>query len=381
MILLGLFVVCCLALFLLFQNRLAKAERKLSDSYRAISSEIAEQSSRQFLELAKLSFEKYQEGARHELDAKRQAIDHLLKPLQETMKQFDTHQRELEKRREGAYAALSTQLQDLMKAEKDLRKETAQLSQALKSPQMRGSWGEIHLRRVIEVAGLLNHCDFFEQKTIDSEGKIWRPDVVVRLPLDRCIAIDAKTPLHAYLDASDAGDDTLRQKKLQDFASSLRKHIKDLSAKEYWKQLETSPEYVILFLPAEVFFSAALQADPTLIEVGANHNMIIATPTTLIAILRAVAFSWRQEHLSKNAKEVALLGRELYERMGTVCEHWNRVGRSLTAATDAYNQSVASMESRVLVTARKLKEHGSITTEITDLQAIEKAVGRSLDVK
>lgn len=367
-------VFSVLGLWFLFHHKLIKTEKSLTDSFRSLSLEITEQNSRSFLELAKLSFEKYHEGARFDLESKKKAIDEMLKPMQEAMKQLDTHQRELEKRREGAYAAISTQLQDVVKAEKELRKETAHLVQALRSPQLRGSWGEIHLRRVVEVAGLLNHCDFFEQKTIDSDGKIWRPDLIVRLPGQRCIAIDAKTPLHSYLDASDAGDDLIRQKKLQEHAVSLRKHIKDLSAKEYWKQLETTPEYVILFLPAEAFFSAALQSDPTLIEVGADQNIIIATPTTLIAILRAVAFSWKQDNLSKSAKEVARLGQELYERIGTVCEYWNKVGRGLNSATEAYNQSIASMEARVLVTARKLKESGSISSDLTELQPVDKPV-------
>lgn len=380
MMIVGLFLLFGCGFYLLLKLHLMNTQKAMIESCRTIASEVSEQNSRHFLELAKLSFEKHQETARLELEAKRQSIDGLLKPLQETMKQFDMHQRELEKRREGAYSSLSTQLQDLIKAEQELRKTTTQLSQALRSPQMRGSWGEIHLRRVIELAGLLNHCDFFEQQVLEGDGKIGRPDVVIRLPLERSIAIDAKTPLQAYLDASDAGDDRLRQKKLQEYAASLRKHMKDLSAKEYWKQLGSSPEYVILFLPAEVFFSAALQTDPSLIEAGADHNIVIATPTTLIAILRAIAFSWRQENLSKNAKEVAQLGHELYERVGIVCDYWNKLGRALGTAVDTYNQSVASMESRVLVTARKLKEHGSINAEVDPLQIIEKPVPRSLEI-
>jgi DNA recombination protein RmuC len=260
----------------------------------------------------------------------------------------------------------------MLTAERHLRKETAQLAQALRSPQMRGSWGEIHLRRVVELAGLLNHCDFFEQKTFETEMRISRPDVVVQMPGQRCIAIDAKTPLQFYLDASDAGDDLLRRKKLQEHTASLRKHIKDLSAKEYWKQLDLAPEYVILFLPAEAFYSAALQTDPSLIELGVENNVIIATPTTLIAILRAVAFSWKQDALSKNAKEIAKLGEELYDRLGTLCEYWGKVGRGLNTSMDAYNQSIASMESRVLVTARKLKETGALSTEIQAPISLEK---------
>lgn len=355
-----------LAIVFLFQKKW------LENAFKSLSLEILEKNSRIFLDFAKVSLEKQQDGAKQDLESRQKAIDETLKPFYESLKSLDHHQRELEKRREGAYAALSKQVEGMVNAEKDLRKETAQLVQALRSPQVRGSWGEIHLRRVVEIAGLLNHCDFFEQKSFEAEGKLWRPDLIIRLPSQRYIAVDAKTPLNAYLDASDAGDEVIRKKKLQDHALAIRKHIKELSAKEYWKQLEATPEYVILFLPAEAFYSAALQADPTLIEVGADQNVIVATPTTLIAILRAIAFTWKQDSLSKNAKEISRLGHELYERIGIVCEHWSKVGRNLNTATEAYNQSVSSMESRVLVTARKLKETGSIAAEISEPVMIEK---------
>lgn len=368
-------VVLCLSFFWFFiQKKLGETQRLLNESFRTLSLEILEKNSQTFLDFAKVSLEKYQEGAKCDLEMRQKAIDETLKPLRDSMKQLDDHQRELEKRRESAYGALSKQLEGMVSAEKELRKETALLVQALRSPQVRGSWGEIHLRRVVELAGLLNNCDFFEQKSFDVEGKTWRPDLIVRLPGQRYIAVDAKTPLSSYLDASDAGDEILRKKKLQEHAHALRKHIKDLSAKEYWKQLESAPEYVILFLPAEAFFSAALQSDPTLIEVGADQNIIVATPTTLIAILRAIAFSWKQEGLSKSAKEISRLGHELHDRIGTLCEHWGKVGRNLGTAIEAYNQSVASLESRVLVTARKLKESSCISSEIQEPVMIEKLV-------
>ena len=368
------FTACFIGVWFVLQKKIADTQKILGESFKTLSFEILEKNSSTFLEFAKLSLEKYQEGAKCDLEARHKAIEESLKPIQESMKLLDMHQRELEKRREGAYASLSKQVEGMVTVEKELRKETSLLVQALRSPQMRGSWGEVHLRRVVELAGLVNNCDFFEQKSLDADGKIWRPDLIVRLPGQRYIAVDAKTPLSSYLDASDAGDEILRKKKLQDHALALRKHIKDLSAKEYWKQLDSAPEYVILFLPAEAFFSAALQSDPTLIEVGADQNIIVATPTTLIAILRAVAFSWKQESLSKSAKEISRLGQELYERVGTVCEHWNKVGRNLGTAVEAYNQSVASMETRVLVTARKLKESGSISSEIDEPVLIEKLV-------
>ena len=326
--------------------------KKMIETLKGLSSEAMERSGRSFLDLAKES----------------------LAPVQEAMKQIDLHQRELEKRREGAYASLSKQLEGMVAAEKELRLETTHLAQALRSPQIRGSWGQIHLRRVVELAGLLNHCDFFEQKNYESEGRSLRPDVIVQLPGERCIAIDAKTPLNAYLDAADAGDDLMRKKKLQEHAGSLRKHIKDLSMKEYWKQLSPTPEYVILFLPAEAFFSAALQSDPSLIEVGAEQNILIATPTTLIAILRAVAYNWKQEALTKSTREIARLGQELYDRIGTLVDHWTKTGKTLGSAIEAYNQSIASLESRVLVTARKLKETGNFVQTIAEPEPIEKLI-------
>ncbi len=344
-----------IGLYLWMQKKIESTQRQLQDSFKALSFDVMEKNGKQFLNLA----------------------DATLQPLRESMKMLDEHQRELEKRREGAYAGLSKQIEGLISSERDLRTETTRLVQALRSPQIRGSWGEVHLRRVVELAGLVNHCDFYEQKAFETDGRTLRPDLVVRLPGQRYIAVDAKTPLTAYLDAADAGDETLRKKKLQDHALALRKHMKDLSAKEYWKQLDPAPEYVVLFLPAEAFFSAALQADPTLIEVGADQNIIVATPTTLIAILRAVAHGWKQESLSKSAKEIARLGQELYERVGVVCEHWNKVGKSLNTAVETYNQSIASLETRVLVTARKLKESGGIIKELPDMDGVDK-VAREL---
>lgn len=361
-----------IGLWIAFQKRLGGAQKDLQEAFKALSLEVLDQSGRTFLELAKTHLEKYQEGAKADLEHRQKTIEATLLPVREAMKQLDEHQRELEKRREGAYAALSKQLEGMVFAERELRQETAQLVQALRSPHIRGSWGQLHLRRVVELAGLLNHCDFFEQKGIEVEGKMQRPDLLVHLPGQRHIVVDAKVPLEAYLEASQTVDEAMRKKRLQDHATALRKHMKDLGAKEYWKQFDPTPEYVILFLPAEAFFSAALQTDPALIEIGADQNIIVATPTTLIAILRAIAYSWKQEGLSKNAAEIAKLGQELYERVGTVCEHWSKVGKHLNTAVEAYNQSLFSLESRILVTARKLKEVGGIAKEISELEKIDR---------
>jgi DNA recombination protein RmuC len=331
----------------------------MKNEFKAMSLDALEKNGKQFMNLA----------------------DATLQPLKESMQLLNEHQRDLEKRREGAYGALSQQIEGLILSEKELRSETVRLVQALKSSQIRGSWGEVHLRRVVELAGLMNHCDFYEQKTFEEQGRIFRPDLIIRLPGHRQIAIDAKAPLHAYLEAAEIQDDQSRKTKLQEHALSVRKHIKHLSAKEYWKQLDPAPEFVILFLPAEAFFSAALQADPSLIEIGADQNIIVATPTTLIAILRAVAHGWKQESLSKSALEISRLGQELYDRIGIVSDHWNKVGKSLNAAVESYNQSIASLESRVLVSARKLKESGSLMKEMPELSSIDKVARETQPVE
>ncbi len=364
-------------LWFAFQKRLRMAEAELRESFKSLSFDAMERNSKVFLDLAKTSLEKYQEGAKSDLENRQKAIETSLVPFKESLKQIDEHQRELEKKRVAAYSALSTQLEGMALAEKELRQEMVRLVQSLRSPQMRGSWGQVHLRRVIELAGMVNHCDFFEQQSVESEGRLLRPDLLIHLPGERQIVIDAKTPLIAYLDASDAGDDEIRKKKLQEHAASLKRHIKDLSAKEYWKQFDMAPEYVILFLPAEAFYSAALQTDPSLIEIGAGQNVLIATPTTLIAILRAIALTWKQESLSKNAKEISQLGQELYDRIAIFSDHWNKVGKNLNTAVEAFNQSGASLETRILVSARKLKEIGQIQKEMPEAHQIDK-IARSI---
>lgn len=357
-----------LALFLFFQN----SKKEMRDAFKALSFDLLEKNSRSFLDLAKLTLERYHEGAKSDIEGKQKALEASLLPLKETLSKLSEHQKELEKRREGAYATLSTQIEALMQSEKALRQETASLSRSLRSPNQRGSWGQLHLRRVVELAGMLNQCDFYEQKTVESGGRILRPDLVIHLPGGRQIAVDAKTPFDAYLESKETEQEEVEKRKLQEHAASLRKHMRDLSSREYWRQFSSAPEYVILFLPAESFFSAALQADPTLIEAGADQNILFATPTTLIAILRAVAHSWKQENFTKSAQEIARLGQELYERIGVLTEHWEKLGRHLGQSVDAYNQGVASLESRVLVTARKLKESGSLSKEITEPVPIDK---------
>lgn len=340
------------------------SRRQMREAFKAMSLDVLAQASKNFLQLAE-----------RDLDARQSAIDASLEPFRASMKLLDEQQRLLEQRREGAYVSLSKQLEQMLASDRELRQETARLANALRSPNLRGAWGEVHLKRVVEIAGLVNHCDFTEQTSMTHDGRMARPDLIVHLPGERHIAVDAKTPLHAYLDACQEGQsEEARLRHLQTHAAALRRHIKELSNKEYWKHFERSPEFVVLFLPAEAFFSAALQADPTLIEVGAEHNVVIATPTTLIAILRAVGFGWKQEGLSKTAAEIAKTGAELYERLRNFCEHWSRTGKQLSAVVESYNKSIGSFETRVLPSVNKLREQSGVSQELTPTEAIEKIV-------
>ena len=366
--------ICFVALCFWMIKKQELTKEQMAESFKALSFDVLEQNTKSFMNLANTQLEKYNEGARTELAGRHKDIETVLDPIKAVMNQLKEEHREMEKRREGSYSALQKQIDMMLVSDREMRQETSQLVRALRSPNMRGSWGQLHLRRVVELAGLVNQCDFAEQFTATSAdtGKVIRPDLVVRLPGQRQIVVDSKTPLDAYLEAQESQDEHRQKAKLEEHAASLRKHIKDLSGKEYWKGIDLSPEYVILFLPAEAFFSAALQTDPTLIELGASLNVIVATPTTLIAILRAVAFGWKQEGLSKSAAEIAKLGGDLYDRLGLLCEYWNKVGKQLGSAVESYNQSVASLESRVLVSAKKLKDYTGALKELPQPEQIDK---------
>ncbi len=351
----------------------SQAEQNLIDAFEALSAKALKSNNQSFLTLAETTFKNLQSTANQDLESRQKAIGAMVEPVAKSLEKVDANLRQLETVRAGAYADVSRHLQSLSETENKLRLETANLVKALRAPNVRGRWGEIQLKRVVELADMLDHCDFHEQVSETTEEGRLRPDMIIHLPGGVNIVVDAKAPLAAYLEALEATDEQVREQKLKDHARHVQGHIASLSKKSYWEQFQPAPDFVILFLPGEAFYDAAREHDPTLIEAAANQRVMIATPSSLIALLRTIALGWRQEKLARNAEEISCLGKELYERLASLGGHFGRLGERLDKAVEAYNASIGTLQSRVLVSARKFRDLGAANgdEEIAELAPIE----------
>jgi DNA recombination protein RmuC len=338
---------------------LEDAKARLTDTFKSLASDALAQSNKGFLTLAEQKFKALADEAKSDLESRRVAVAQLVEPLNKALADYQEQARGIEERRVKEISAVGEQLRSLAQAEVALRQETSQLVNALKSPQIRGRWGEIALRKTAELAGMSKHCDFVEQESVGGEGGRLRPDMVVRLPAGREVVVDSKVPLAGFMESLEATTDAARSQALARHAVLMKQHVAKLATKEYWNQFPTAPEFVVMFIPNDSFLAAAAESDPGLIENALTQNVVIATPTTFIALLRAVAFGWRQEVVAESAQKISLLGKEMSDRIATLASHIVDLGNSLSKSVDSYNSMVGSVETRLLTSARKFKELGA----------------------
>src|SRR5579872_81756 len=349
-----------------------RASEELRNAFKAMASDALESNNSSFLAIAQETLKRFQSEARGDLEARQKAVTDLVGPVRDSLNKVDAQIQQMEKERMDAYGGLRQQVESLISTQKELQSQTGNLVRALRTPNVRGRWGEIQLRRVVEIAGMLPYCDFAEQETVTTDNGRFRPDLVVKLPGGKNVVVDAKTPLQAFLDAFETTDEEARRACLANHARQVRDHMNTLSGKKYWEQFESTPEFVVMFLPGETFFSAALEQDAGLIEHGVLSRVIPASPTTLIALLKAINYGWNQEKLARNAQQISALGRELHERLRNLAGHITSVGTGLDRAVESYNKAVGSLESRVLVSARKFAELGaSVAEDIPELEPVE----------
>ena len=336
---------------------MGESRQVLENAFKSLSADALKSNNQQFLDLAR---------------------ETLVSPVKASLDKVDEKIHALERARVEAYGEIRQQFTQMAEAHGQLRTETAALVKALRQPHVRGRWGEIQLKRVVEMAGMMAHCDFVEQQSAEGEDGRLRPDLIVKLPGNRQIVVDSKAPITAYMEAHEATSDELRKAKIQLHAQLMRRHLEALAKKSYWDQFQPTPEVVVMFIPGEAFYSAALEADPELLDSGFGQNVIIASPASLMALLKAASYGWRQESIAENAREISQLGQELHARLSVMADHFNKVGKSLGSATDSYNAAIASFETRVLVSARKFKDMGATSqdAEIFELRAVEGSVRR-----